>query len=304
MAHAAYAAELVTKLCAPRQVEPAVYDWLAAFLRPASTPRGPAPSGCACSSWGCSRGLGFGPVVDRCAVCGGEHSRPPATEVAFRWDPDRGGAVCAAVRARRAAASRAAVRAALGAAVAHAARRRGGRETLPADVNRDCREALLEIINHHISGPLKIGGIHCQAGARRRTSMSSAAALLGIRHVALTVARSRGGGALLGRRHGLRGRVAPRRRQRLPARRRATTWRCTGATRSGRAASSTTSASRSPTPADVDAWAAHLAAHGVRAEDAAQDPPRRLAVALLLRPARAAHPDHPPRADDVRAVFD
>ena len=26
---------------------------------------------------------------------------------------------------------------------------------LSADVNRDCREALLEIINHHISGPLK-----------------------------------------------------------------------------------------------------------------------------------------------------
>ena len=30
-----------------------------------------------------------------------------------------------------------------------------GRETLSADVNRDCREALLEIIKHHISGPLK-----------------------------------------------------------------------------------------------------------------------------------------------------
>jgi len=30
-----------------------------------------------------------------------------------------------------------------------------GREALSTDVNRDCREALLEIINHHISGPLK-----------------------------------------------------------------------------------------------------------------------------------------------------
>jgi len=28
-------------------------------------------------------------------------------------------------------------------------------EALPPDVNRDCREALLEIINHHVSGPLK-----------------------------------------------------------------------------------------------------------------------------------------------------
>ncbi len=32
MAHAAYVAELVTKLCAPRQVELAIYDWLATFL--------------------------------------------------------------------------------------------------------------------------------------------------------------------------------------------------------------------------------------------------------------------------------
>ena len=28
-------------------------------------------------------------------------------------------------------------------------------DTLPPDVNRDCREALLEIVNHHITGPLK-----------------------------------------------------------------------------------------------------------------------------------------------------
>ena len=28
-------------------------------------------------------------------------------------------------------------------------------QALPPDVNRDCREALLEIINHHVSGPLK-----------------------------------------------------------------------------------------------------------------------------------------------------
>jgi len=26
---------------------------------------------------------------------------------------------------------------------------------LAADLNRDCREALLEIINHHVTGPLK-----------------------------------------------------------------------------------------------------------------------------------------------------
>src|SRR4029079_189931 len=32
MAHAAYVSELVSKLCAPRQVELAVYDWLALVL--------------------------------------------------------------------------------------------------------------------------------------------------------------------------------------------------------------------------------------------------------------------------------
>ena len=51
-----------------------------------------------------------------------------------------------------------------------------------------------------------------------------------------------------------------------------------------------------PAPADVDAWAAHLAAHGVRPSRRAQDPPRRLALALLPRAGWAAGADHPPLA--------
>ena len=52
MAHAAYAAELIGKLCAPRQVEPAVYDMLLALLTELET--APARSACACSRSRCS----------------------------------------------------------------------------------------------------------------------------------------------------------------------------------------------------------------------------------------------------------
>ncbi len=40
---------------------------------------------------GLLRALGFQPVVDRCAACGSAERRS-----SFRWDPDRGGAVCSA----------------------------------------------------------------------------------------------------------------------------------------------------------------------------------------------------------------
>ena len=70
-----------------------------------------------------------------------------------------------------------------------AARGGDGRARCPRDVNRGCREALLEIINHHISGPLKIRRIHCQTEPRARRSDHghAAAACSGIRHVALYV---------------------------------------------------------------------------------------------------------------------
>jgi DNA repair protein RecO (recombination protein O) len=147
MAHAAYAAELVTKLCAPRQVEQAVYDWLEALLGCLAA-EGASAERLRVFELGLLRGLGFGPVVDRCAVC-----RETSPTTAFRWDPDRGGAVCAAcTRVGRPITVEA--RAAL-TRLSQVSLPDAGRETLSADVNRDCREALLEIINHHISGPLK-----------------------------------------------------------------------------------------------------------------------------------------------------
>ncbi|MFL5304617.1 MAG: DNA repair protein RecO [Polyangia bacterium] len=147
LAHASYAAELVTKLCAPRQAEPAVYDWLAEMLERLATGTATAER-LRVFEMGLLRNLGLQPVVDHCAVCGTVDPAAP-----FRWDPDRGGAICAGcARSGRpiAPATRAALvrleRLSLAAADAI---------SLTGDVNRGCREALSEIINQHISGPLK-----------------------------------------------------------------------------------------------------------------------------------------------------
>jgi DNA repair protein RecO (recombination protein O) len=147
LAHAAYAAELVAKLCAPGQAEPDVYDWLVTMLD--RLVRGAATAErLRVFEMGLLRALGFQPVVDRCAVCGTTEAT-----VAFRWAPDRGGAVCAGcARGGRpiGAEARAALTRLAGASLDDA-----DAITLPPDVNRACREALAEIINQHITGPLK-----------------------------------------------------------------------------------------------------------------------------------------------------
>jgi DNA repair protein RecO (recombination protein O) len=145
MAHAAYAAELVSKLCAPRQVEERVYDWLATFLENLEA-AGASAERLRVFELGLLGRLGFGPAVDRCAVCGNESASQ------HRWDPDRGGAVCASC-GRTGRPIRPVVRAAL-ARLAHRSLEAADAERLEPDVNRGCREALAEIIKHHISGPL------------------------------------------------------------------------------------------------------------------------------------------------------
>jgi DNA repair protein RecO (recombination protein O) len=152
MAHAAYAAELVSKLCAPRQVEPAVYDYLLAFLGHLDA-EGASAERLRVFELGLLGGLGFGPVIDDCAVCAGASYAGREADAAFRWDPDRGGAVCTAC-ARGGRPLSAAVRGALR-RLARTPLHDATAQPLPADLNRDCREALLEIITHHISGPLK-----------------------------------------------------------------------------------------------------------------------------------------------------
>jgi DNA repair protein RecO (recombination protein O) len=150
MAHAAYAAELVGKLCAPKQVEVAVFDWLLAFLRLLDA-EGASAERLRVLEIGLLGRLGFGPVVDTCAACGGRNGA--GAGLGYRWDPDRGGAVCLAC-ARGGRPLGAPVREAL-VRLARTPLADAAREPLPADVNRDCREALLEIISHHVSGPLK-----------------------------------------------------------------------------------------------------------------------------------------------------
>jgi DNA repair protein RecO (recombination protein O) len=153
MAHAAYAAELVGKLCAPRQPEVRVYDWLVAFLEHLEI-GGASAERLRVFELGLLAGVGLAPVLDGCAVCaGGRYAGRPAADVAFRWDPDRGGIVCVAC-ARGGRPMGPAVRAAL-TALAATPLGAAGEVALPADENRDCREALLEIITHHVAGPLK-----------------------------------------------------------------------------------------------------------------------------------------------------
>jgi DNA repair protein RecO (recombination protein O) len=160
MAHAGYVSELVTKLSAPRQVDLPVYDWLAAFLGLLDA-EGASAERLRVFELGLLGRLGFGPMVESCAACGGERSGPPPVD--YRWDPDRGGAVCAAC-GRSGRPLREAVRATLE-RLARTPLADAASERLAPDVNRACREALLEIVKHHITGPLhsldfiaKLGG--------------------------------------------------------------------------------------------------------------------------------------------------
>jgi DNA repair protein RecO (recombination protein O) len=159
MAHAAYVAELVSKLCAPRQVETSVYDFLARFLDLLDA-EGASAERLRVFELGLLGRLGFGPMVTACAACGGERTSPPA---AYRWDPDRGGAVCTAC-GRAGRPMREEVRLTLSRLSATSLDEATATPLAP-DINRGCREALLEIVKHHISGPLhslefiaKLGG--------------------------------------------------------------------------------------------------------------------------------------------------
>jgi DNA repair protein RecO len=150
MAHAAYVAELVTKLSAPRQVDVAVYDWLTTFLDCLDA-EGASAERARVFELGLLGRLGFGPMVQACGACGGARSGPPP--VAYRWDPDRGGIICAAC-GRVGRPMREQVRATL-ARLSATPLGDATKEAVPADINRGCREALLEIVKHHISGPLQ-----------------------------------------------------------------------------------------------------------------------------------------------------
>ena len=138
---------------APRQVEPAVSDFLVAFLRLLDADGASAER---------LRVFEIGLLVRSRLRPRARHlrdvrrrrlRRAGAVRDDVPVDPDRGGAVCTAC-ARGGRPLQPAVRAAL-IRLSRTPLEQATAEALPVDVNRDCREALLEIINHHVSGPLK-----------------------------------------------------------------------------------------------------------------------------------------------------
>jgi len=160
MGEAAYVAELVTKLCAPRQAEPGIYDWTVAFLGLLDT-WGATEERLRVFELGLLERLGFGPALHRCAICQRDDlSVGPHIDV--RWDPERGGVVCLNCGARGRQ-MRPAVRLALATlagvdlttGAGDPAGTVAGQARLPDDVARGCRDALAELIAGHLSSPLR-----------------------------------------------------------------------------------------------------------------------------------------------------
>lgn len=154
IAHAAYAAELVTKLCAPRQAEPAIFELLRDLLG-AIDRDGASSERLRVFELGLLRRLGLAPVVDACAVCG-RADLSVSEEIDVRWNPERGGVVCRSCGSSGRP-MRPVVRLALGrmAGMSPAAIETAARLELRDDVARGCRDALAEIIATHLSAPLR-----------------------------------------------------------------------------------------------------------------------------------------------------
>lgn len=151
MGHAAYAAELVTKLCAPRQAEPRIFDFLLLFLDRLDA-EGPSDSRLRAFELGLLERLGFAPALGACATCGRtDLSTGEAIDV--RWVPDQGGIVCRAC-ASRGRPMRPVVRLALQSLASGALEDAAGM-TLSPDVGRGCRDALHELVAGHLSAPLR-----------------------------------------------------------------------------------------------------------------------------------------------------
>jgi DNA repair protein RecO (recombination protein O) len=151
MGHAAYAAELVAKLCAPRQAEPRVFDFLLGFLERLDG-EGPSDSRLRAFELGLLERLGFAPALGACATCGRvDLSTGEAIDV--RWVPDQGGVVCRGC-ASRGRPMRPVVRLALQ-NLAQTAMEDAAAVTLSPDVARGCRDAVHELVAGHLSAPLR-----------------------------------------------------------------------------------------------------------------------------------------------------
>jgi DNA repair protein RecO (recombination protein O) len=151
MGHAAYVAELLAKLCAPRQAEPGIFDLAEAFLGQLDQ-MGVSEMRLRVFELALLDRLGFAPALEGCAVCGRADLSEGDT-IDVRFVPDRGGVVCLGC-VSRGRSIRPAVRLAL-ARLARAPLDEAEAVNLSADVARGCREALRELIAVHLSAPLR-----------------------------------------------------------------------------------------------------------------------------------------------------
>jgi DNA repair protein RecO (recombination protein O) len=147
-AHAAYAIELCDRLCPPRQPEKAVFAWLDEFLVQLNAGSATAER-LRIFELGLLRGLGIGPSLDRCVVCG----RGNLGGEDVRWQPDRGGVICRncpwhgdllSGSTRQALERLAQTRLADAADL-----------VLDRDVGAGCRRAVLALLREHVHGPLR-----------------------------------------------------------------------------------------------------------------------------------------------------
>ena len=151
MGHAAYVAEVLAKLCAPGQAEPAIFDLAVSVLTSLDT-EGVSPTRLRIFELALLAHLGFAPSLDDCAVCGRSDLSVGET-IDVRFIPDRGGVVCWAC-ASRGRPMRPVVRVALS-NLSRTPLTDAVNVNLPPDVERGCRDALRELIAVHLSAPLR-----------------------------------------------------------------------------------------------------------------------------------------------------
>jgi DNA repair protein RecO (recombination protein O) len=147
-AHAAYAAELCDRLCAPRQPEPEVFDWLECFLGLLDE-RGAGVERLRTFELGLLGRLGLGPSWRACVACG----RADLADQTVRLQAARGGFVCEGC-GRQGTPIFPTTRAAL-ARFAEAALEDAATPPIDGDVNAACRRVVFELLALHVGAPLK-----------------------------------------------------------------------------------------------------------------------------------------------------
>jgi len=147
-AHAAYAIELCDRLCPPRQSERAVFAWLDEFLAKLASGMATAER-LRVFELGLLRGLGIGPSLDRCVVCG----RTDLDSEDVRWHPERGGVVCRACSQRGDLMSGGTRQALERLAQTRMADTDG--IALKREIGAGCRRAVLALLREHVHGPLR-----------------------------------------------------------------------------------------------------------------------------------------------------